>query len=161
VLYLVPLRAEAMEVDFGASVGGMMAGGLPRFALSPYGAVSWPQGDHFVFVIHDMLSLLLTAGNHGPGGYDHLTVAGGVAWGDGKIIVGPSLSIFSMPACGPQWCARVGGFGAGANARADLFFWGPVGLSLSGNVDVPIQSNSVLPGGPVVTGLLGAVYRIR
>ena len=160
-LSLVPVPAEAMEVDLGASVGGMLAGSVPRFAVSPYGALSWPLGSNFVFVVHDMVSLLLAANNHGPGVYDHLSVAGGVAWADGKIVVGPSLSVFSMPACGPLWCARVGGFGAGASARADLFFWGPAGLSLSGNVDVPLQSNSVLPGGPAWMLLAGAVFRVR
>ena len=161
VLSLVSARVEAMEVDLGASVGGMLAGSVPRFAVSPYGGLSWPLGSNFVFVVHDMVSLLLAADNHGPGVYDHLSVAGGFAWEDGKIIVGPSLSVFSMPACGPLWCARVGGFGAGVSARADLFFWGPAGVSLSGNVDVPIQSNSVLPGGPAWMLLAGAVFRVR
>ena len=161
LLFLVSARVEAMEVDVGASVGGMLAGNVPRFAVSPYGGLSWRLGSNFVVVVHDMVSLLLAANSHGPGVYDHLSVAAGFAWEDGKIVAGPSLSFFSMPACGPEWCAHVNGFGAGATARVDLFFWGPAGVSLSGNVDVPIQSNSVLPGGPAWMLLAGAVFRVR
>lgn len=159
--FLVPARAEAVEVDFGAGLGGMLAGNVPRFAVSPYGGLSWSVGSNFAVVVHDMVSLLLAANDHGPGVYNHLSVAGGFAWTDGKVIAGPSVAFFSMPACGPLWCARVNGFGAGASARADLFFWGPVGLSLRGNVDVPIQSSSVLPGGPAWMFLVGAVFRVR
>ncbi len=161
VISLASARGVAMEVDFGASVGGMMAGNVPRFAVSPHAGLSWPLASVFVFEVHDMVSLLLAANSHGPGIYDHLSALAGFAWKDGKIVLGPSLSAFDMPACGPIWCARVSGVGAGAQARADLFFWGPAGLSLSGTMDVPLQSVSVLPGGPTWLFLAGAVFRVR
>jgi hypothetical protein len=147
-----------MDLDLGASVGGVLAGSAPRFAVSPYATLSWPLGGSFAFGVNEMASLLLAPNNHGPGFYNHLSGFAAITWKDGKILAGPSLTIFSMPACGPEWCANLSGFGAGGTLRLDLF-QKPVGLSLGGNVDAPLKSTDLLPAGPAVMFFAGGVFR--
>ena len=154
---LVQSPAEAMGVDLGASVGGMLAGNAPRFAVSPYVTLSWPLADNFTLGVNEMASLLLAANNHGPGFYNHVSGFAAITWTDGKILGGPSLAIFSMPACGPKWCGNLSGFGAGGTLRLDLF-QKPLGLSLGCNFDVPLKSTDLLPGGPALMFVAGAYF---
>lgn len=147
-----------MDLDLGASVGGVLAGSVPRFAASPYATLSWPLAGSFTLGVNEMASLLLAANNRGPGFYNHLSGFVAVGWKDGKILAGPSLTLFSMPACGPAWCGRLTGFGAGGTLRVDLFER-PLGVSLGCNVDVPIKSTDLLPAGPAVMFFAGGVFR--
>src|SRR5215212_2081692 len=41
VLVVVPATAEASEVSGGVSLGGILAGTKPRFAVSPHAGISW------------------------------------------------------------------------------------------------------------------------
>ena len=157
---LFSARAGATNVDLGASAGGFLAGSVPRFSISPYITISMPAfGDSFSVGVNEMASLLLAAGNRGPGFYNHLTAFGALTWKDGKLVLGPTLALFAMPACGPTWCGNLRGFGAGGSVRIDLFEK-PLGASLGCNVDVPIKSTALLPSGPAVMFFAGGVFRV-
>ena len=152
--------AAATSVDLGASAGGFLAGSIPRFSLSPYLTLSVPvSGDNFGVGINEMASLLLAAGNHGPGFYNNLTAFGALTWKDGKLIAGPTLAFFMMPACGPSWCSNLRGFGAGGSVRVDLF-QRPLGVSFGCNVDVPLKSTTLLPQGPALMFFAGGTIRL-
>lgn len=157
---LFSARASAMGLDLGASAGGFLAGSVPRFSLSPYLTISVPvSGDNFSVGVNEMASLLLATGNHGPGFYNHLTTFGALTWKDGKIVAGPTLALFAMPACGVTWCGNLRGFGAGGSVRVDLFEK-PLGASFGCNVDIPIKSTDLLPHGPALMFFAGGVFRV-
>lgn len=157
---LTPARAAAMGLDLGASAGGFLAGSVPRFSLSPYLTLSVPvSGDNFSVGLNEMASLLVTTGNHGPGFYNNFTAFGAVTWKDGKLIAGPTLAFYMMPACGPEWCSNLRGFGGGGSVRVDLF-QKPLGVSLGCNVDVPLKSTILLPQGPALMFFAGGVIRL-
>lgn len=157
---LFATAAAATNVDLGASAGGFLAGSIPRFSLSPYVTLSVPvSGDTFGVGINEMASLLLAAGNHGPGFYNNLTAFGALTWKDGKLIAGPTLAFYMMPACGPEWCSNLRGFGAGGSVRVDLF-QKPLGVSFGCNVDVPLKSTTLLPQGPALMFFAGGTIRL-
>jgi hypothetical protein len=95
----------------------------------------------------------------GIGVYNHTTITIGYAWENVNFSAGPSLAIYSMASCGRFFCGRVAGLAPGANARADLFFTGPLGVSLSANVDWVSGSSLVLPGGVAAMVVAGPVFR--
>ena len=63
---VVPARVEAFEVSGGVSVGGIVAGTVPRLALSPHASIAWPLGGGFLFVVSGELGLI--GGLKGLGG---------------------------------------------------------------------------------------------
>jgi hypothetical protein len=95
----------------------------------------------------------------GLGVYNHTTISIGYAWDNVELSAGPSLAIYSMASCGSFFCGRVAGLAPGANARADLFFTGPLGVSLSANVDWVSGSSLVLRGGVAAMVVAGPVFR--
>ena len=152
--------AAATSVDLGASAGGFLAGSIPRFSVSPYLTLSVPVGgDNFSVGLNEMASLLIAAGKYGSGFYNNLTAFGAVTWKDGKLIAGPALAFFMMPACGPSWCSNLRGFGAGGSVRVDLF-QKPLGVSFGCNVDVPLKSTTLLPQGPALMFFAGGTMRL-
>lgn len=157
---LLPARAEAMGMDLGASAGGFLAGSVPRFSLSPYLTISMPVGgDSFSVGLNEMASLLVGAGNGSLGFYNHFTAFGAAIWKDVKVLAGPTLSFFMMPACGVSWCSNLRGFGAGGSMRVDLF-QRPLGVSLGCNIDVPLKSTTLLPQSPALMFFAGGVFRL-
>ncbi len=130
VLVAVPLPAEAFEVSGGVSLGGIVAGTVPRLAVSPHASLAWRMESGFLLAAHDLLSILPSINKDGAGVSNQTSVALGYAWEKGDFSVGPSLSIYSMPACGVTLCGRVAGLSPGGHGQATVYFagsWGGVG----------------------------------
>ena len=159
VFLVVPTLAHAMEISFGLSTGGMLIGPDPRFAVSPHGGLLWRSGS-LAFSVHDHVNILPAVNLLGAGLYNQTSAAVGYAWDSGNVIFGPTLAIYSMPACGPDQCGRVHGVGPGIHAQVDAYFAGPVGASLSANLDWNGGSSLLLPGNLLATLTGGLVVRL-
>jgi hypothetical protein len=124
--------------------------------------VSWRRESGFLFVVHDLFSILATINKAGLGVYNKTSVDIGYASEEVNFSAGPSLSIYSMPACGVTYlCGRVVGVAPGGHAQADVYVAGPLGVSVSANVDWIGGSSAVLPGGVAVMVVAGPVLRWR
>jgi hypothetical protein len=164
VLVLVmPASARAFEFSGGVSVGGFQAGGtLPRLTVTPHVGVSWRRENGFVFVVHDLFSILAPVNKAGLGVYNKTSLTIGYAWEKANVSAGPSLSVYSMPACGVSLlCGRVVGVALGGHAQADVYFAGPLGVSASAGVDWIGGRSLVLPGGVAAMVVAGPVFRWR
>lgn len=159
VLIAVPMTAEAFEVSGGVSLGGIVAGTVPRLAVSPHASLAWRMESGFLLAAHDLLSILPSINKDGAGVSNQTSVALGYAWEKGDFSVGPSLSIYSMPACGATLCGRVAGLSPGGHGQATVYFAGPWGVSLSANVGWVGGRSSVLPGGVAAMVVVGPVLR--
>ncbi|WP_272419504.1 hypothetical protein [Polyangium jinanense] len=153
--------AEAYELSGGVGLGGILVGTLPRFAVSPHVALAWRRESGFSFGVDDLCSILPGTGRLGVGVYNQTSVAFGYAWKDGEVRIGPSFSLYSMPACGVALCGRVVGLAPGGHALANVYFAGPVGVSVSANVDWVGGQSAVLPGGWAAMFVAGPVFRWR
>lgn len=147
-------RAEAMDLSGGVNMGGVLIGTRPRFAVSPHAAISWRPADSFLLAIQDAVSVLPATDVHGVGVYNHTSIAIGYARRDGSLSIGPSVAIYSVPACGRSLCARLKGASPGAMARVDYYFSGSFGVSASATVDW-LAGSVVLPAGVAATVLVG------
>jgi hypothetical protein len=159
VFIVAPAPAAALEITAGVNAGGFLAGAVPRLAVSPNAGISWSAESGVMLAAHDALSILPPMNGSGIGVYNHTTITIGYAWENVNFSAGPSLAIYSMASCGRFFCGRVAGLAPGANARADLFFTGPLGVSLSANVDWVSGSSLVLPGGVAAMVVAGPVFR--
>jgi len=155
------VQAGATEASGGISLGRIQAGTVPRLAVSPHVGISWPQESGFLFAIDDLCSILPPINKDGMGVYNQISVAIGYAVKKGDFSAGPSLSIYSMPACGVTLCGRVVGVAPGGHAQTELYFAGPLGVSVSANVDWVGGRSLVLPGGVAVMVVVGPVLRWR
>lgn len=153
--------AEAFELSGGVSVGGLLVGTLPRFAVSPHAAIAWRRKSGFSFAVDDLCSVLPGTGRLGVGVYNQTSVAFGYAWEGGDVRMGPSFSLYSMPACSATLCGRVVGLAPGGHAQANVYFAGPVGVSVSANVDWVGGRSLVLRGGWAAMIVAGPVFRWR
>jgi hypothetical protein len=158
-LLCTPLSAYATEGDVGVSVGGMVAGTIPRLAISPHGWVGFRFGDGFRIGIRDMLSILPASDSHGIGVYNQLSGTIGFAWEAVDFSLGPSFGLFSMPACGTALCAHLKGVAPGGSAQASVYFAGPLGVSARINVDWMNGVGNVLPPSVVAVFVAGPVVR--
>ena len=164
VLVLVmPRPAGAFELSGGVSLGSFQAGSiLPRLAVTPHVDVSWRRESGFLFAAHDLFSILAPINKAGLGVFNKTSVTVGYAWDEGNVSVGPSLSIYSMPACGVTFvCGRVAGVAPGGHAQADVYFAGPLGISVSANVDWIGGRSRVVPEGVAAMIAAGPVFRWR
>lgn len=153
-------RAEAFELSGGVSVGGMLIGTVPHLAVSPHASASWRRDNGFMFAAHEMCSILIPAhGEAGPGVYNQTSAAIGYAWERQSFSVGPSLSFYSMSACGATLCGRVVGLSLGGRAQVNVYFAGPFGIAVSGSLEWVGGRSLVLPGGPAATIVAGPVLR--
>ncbi len=159
VFIVAPTPAEAIEITAGVNVGGFLAGAVPHLAVSPNAGTSWSAESGFTLAAHDALSILPSMNGIGLGVYNHTTISIAYAWDNVNLSAGPSLAIYSMASCGGFFCGRVAGLAPGVNARADLFFTGPLGVSLSANVDWVSGSSLVLRGGVAAMVVAGPVFR--
>lgn len=157
---LVPTSAQALEFSGGVSVGGMLIGPDPRLAVSPHAAVSWQFGSASLSV-DDHLNLLPAVNRLGVGVYNQTSASIGYAWKAGKLSIGPSLAIYSMPACSAALalCGRVLGVGPGGHAQIDVYFAGPLGVSVSANLDWIGGVSLLLPGSVAVMAVAGPILR--
>jgi hypothetical protein len=163
VLVLVaPIPAEAVEVAGGLSVGVFQAGTIPRVAVTPHAGISWRKESGFLLAVNDLFNILTPINKAGIGVFNKASVTIGFGWKDIDGTVGPSLSIYSMPECGATFlCGRVVGVAPGGHVQAEVYFAGPLGVSVSGNLDWIGGSSAVLPGGIAAMVVAGPVLRWR
>lgn len=159
VLVLVPAHAAAFDFSAGVGLGGILAGTQPHLAVSPHVGVSWPLGSVFRFAAHDMFSILAATNKDGVGVHNETSVALGVAWEKGSFNLGPSLSIFSMPACRHRLCGRVVGLAPGGHAQVNVFVAGPLGVSVSASVEWLEGRSLIFPGGVAAMVVAGPMIR--
>ncbi|HZH99231.1 MAG TPA: hypothetical protein VEX38_09690 [Fimbriimonadaceae bacterium] len=157
------MPARAFELSGGVSLGGFQVGGLlPRLAVTPHVGLSWRRESGFLFGAHDLFSILTPVNKAGLGVFNKTAITIGYGWEEGHFNAGPSLSIYSMPACGVTFlCGRVAGVAPGGHAQADVYFAGPLGVSVSANVDWIGGRSLVLPGGVAAMIVAGPVLRWR
>jgi hypothetical protein len=155
------MPAGAFEVSGGVGLGGFLAGGtLPRLAVTPHVGISWRRESGFLFVVHDLFSILAPINKAGLGVYNKTSITFGYAWEKVNVSAGPSLSIYSMPACGVTLlCGRVAGVALGGHAQADVYFAGPLGVSVSANVDWIGGRSRVVSDGVAAMVVAGPVLR--
>jgi hypothetical protein len=163
VLVAVPMPAEAVELSGGMSLGGFQAGTVPSLAVSPHIGISWRMKRDFLFEVHDLCGILPPISNDTIGVYNTTSIAIGYTSEKANFRAGPSLSMYSIPACshyaGRMLCGRVAGVAPGGHAQTDVYFAGPLGVSASANVDWVGGSSLVLPGGVAVMVVAGPVLR--
>lgn len=160
VLLAAAKPADAFEVSGGVGLGGILAGSKPRFAVTPHAGVTWRMESGFLVTAHEMLSILPATDEHGVGVYNRTSVLVGYAAKGLIFSAGPSLSIYSMIACNAaSLCGRVVGLSPGAYAHADVYFAGPLGVSVSAGVDWIGGKSLVLPGDVVAMVIAGPVLR--
>lgn len=160
-VFVTPVPAAAVELTSGVSFGGIQVGTVPRFAVSPNIGLMWRKDGGFTFAIHDLFNIIPPRGKAGAGVYNHTSTAIGFAWQDGDLSAGPSLSTYSMVACGAKLCGRVAGLAPGGHAQVNLFFYGALGVSASVDVDWLGGSSLVLPGGVAAMVVAGPVIRFN
>jgi len=158
-LVAVPTPAEAFEVNFGVSVGGIQVGTEPELAVSPFVGLRWRTEGGFLLEAHDMFSLL--PDDRTVGVHNRTSVTLGYAWDKGNVSLGPSLSFYSMPACSIDSCRRVTGAAPGGHAQIDWYFVGPLGASVSANVAWYDGSSFMLLGSAAVMVTAGPILRLE
>jgi hypothetical protein len=160
--FMMPTRVGATEVSGGVSLGGFLAGRVPRLAVSPHVGASWRMKRELIFAVQDQCSVLPPSHEIGVGVYNQTSIAVGYASQNANFSAGPSFSIYSVPACSSSFlCGRVVGVAPGGHAQVDVYLTGPLGVSVSGNVDWVGGNSLVLPGGVAVTVVAGPVFRWR
>ncbi|WP_437947661.1 hypothetical protein WME98_44150 [Sorangium sp. So ce296] len=155
-LVVAPESAKAFELSGGVSVGGIQIGTGPRLALSPFVGLLWRQEKELLLEVHNMFSVVPGAR---VGACDRTAFTLVYAWRTGKVSLGPSLSIYSMPVCGATICNRVVGVAPGGHAQADWYFSEPLGASLSANADWAGGNSRVLHGNLAAMVTVGPVWR--
>lgn len=156
---LVPATAFALDFSVGVSVGAVYVGTRAVPAITPHGRISMHVESGLLLAVLDRPSFLPATNRDGVGIYNHLIAAVGYAWGKGDIQVGPSFAAYYMPACRNKLCGIVAGAGIGADLQLNYFFIGPVGVSVSGNVDWLGGDSLILPGGLAAMAVAGPVVR--
>jgi hypothetical protein len=159
MLVLLPVPARAFELSGGVSLGGLLAGTVPYFPVSPHAGLAWRIQSGVLFTVHDLCSILPPINKAGTGAYNQTSVAIGYTWEKGNFSAGPSLSLYSMPACGVTLCGRIAGVAPGAHAQTNVYVAGPLGVSVSANVDWVGGRSLVLPGGVAAMVVAGPVLR--
>ncbi len=140
------------------SVGGILIGADPRLAVSPHAGMLWQLGS-VTLSVEDHVNILAAVNKLGVGVYNQTSVCIGYAWKTGNLSIGPSLSIYSMPACTADLCGRVVGVGPGGHAQVSAYFAGPLGVAVSVNVDWIGGASSVLAGSVAAMAIAGPVFR--
>jgi hypothetical protein len=152
---------EAFELSGGVSLGGILAGTLPRFAVSPHAGISWRTESGFLFEARNLCSILLAPSKEGVGIYDQTSATIGYASEKGSFSAGPSLSIYAMPVCGAALCGRLAGISPGGRIQASIYFADPLGVALQANVDWMSGSSRVLSGSVAAMIVAGPILRWR
>ncbi|HTE19598.1 MAG TPA: hypothetical protein VK689_14615 [Armatimonadota bacterium] len=162
LILIMPISAGAFELTGGVSGGVLQAGAVPRVAVTPHAGISWRRDSGLLFAANDLFNILAPINKAGLGVYNKTSITVGYAWKDSNVRVGPSLSIYSMPACGATFlCGRVVGVAPGGHAQAEVYFAGPLGVSVSADVDWIGGNSAVLPSGVAAMVVAGPVLRWR
>lgn len=120
IVVVAPKPAAAFELSSGVSLGGILAGTAPRLAVSPHAGIAWHMESGLLFAVQELFSVLPPIGKAEAGVSSQTSAAVGVASKSGNFSAGPSLSIYSLPACGATLCGRVVGLAAGGHFQADI-----------------------------------------
>jgi len=158
-LFVGSRPAQAFEISGGVGVGGLLVGTDPRLAVSPHVGIAWRMESGLLLAAQDVFSIVPATDPGGVGVYNQTSIALGYASESANFAVGPSLSIFSIPACGAMWCARVVGLAPGGHVSVNACFAGPLGVSVNGNVDWVEGRSPVFPGGVAAMVIVGPVLR--
>lgn len=134
-------------------------GGRLAPAVTPHLGVSWQTDSGWILTAQDMLRILPGPDVEALGVYNHLAVGAGYGWEKGNFTVGVAFPAYLMPACRGKLCARVAGVGLGGYGQGAFFFAGPLGVSLSVNVDWLEGKSLSLRGGPAAMAVAGPVVR--
>lgn len=159
VLVVVPQPAGAFEVSGGVNTGWIFAGTNPHLVLGPHAGLSWRLESGLLLAVHDLLGILPPINEGGVGVYNQTSVAVGYASKNVNFSLGPSLSIYSMPACHKTLCGQVVGVAPSGHAQVNLYFAGSLGVSVRANVDWIGGRSLVLPGGAAAMVVAGPVLR--
>ncbi len=158
VLAALPRSAEAVEVNGGVSAGGIMAGVVPRLAISPHVGLSWRTDGGFLFEVHTVASILPL---RGVGVFSETSAAIGYASERATFGAGPSLAAYSMTACSDVVCGRSAGLAPGGHTAATFYFAGPLGVAINAHAAWVGGNSLVLPGGVAVVVVAGPALRWR
>lgn len=162
ILLGAPRSAAAFDVNGGISAGGMLAGIVPRLALSPHAGVAWRWESGLLLEVHGACVLLPVGSRLGIGFNGQASAAIGYASERGTVSAGPSLSLYSMPACGHALCGRVVGLAPGVQAEASYYLGGGFfGLSIQANIAWMGGQSEVWSGGVAAMVVAGPVLRWR
>lgn len=161
VVLMAPTLAQAFELSGGVSLGGFQAGTVPRLAVSPHAGISWRRANNFLIAVHDLCSILPPTNYAEIGVYNETSATIGYASETVDFSAGPSVSFYSMAACGLTLCGRVVGMSAGASAQTNVYFAGPLGVSVSANMTWIGGRSLVLPGSMALMFVAGPVLRWR
>lgn len=157
-LLVVSATAEAVELSGGISMGGIFIGTEPTLAVSPFVGLRWRTERRILVELHNMFSIL--PGSH-IGVHDRASVTLGYRWKTGNFSLGPSLSLYSLLACGAVLCQRVEGAAPGGHAQTDWYFAEPFGISLSANLAWYGGSSLILPGNMAAMVTAGPTLRME
>jgi hypothetical protein len=136
-----------------------LAGVNPRLAISPHARIAWNLDSEFTFSAGNMLSFIPPF--RGPGGvYDATSASVGYTTKNANFILGPSLTIYSIPACGARVCGPVIGIAPGGRAQVDYYLTEPLGVSVTASIDWIGGSSLVLPGGIATMVVAGPIFRV-
>lgn len=158
-MMVVPVSAEAFEISGGVNLGGILMGTEPRLAVSPQARIGWRAEGGFLFAVHDAFSIVPATNRLAVGVYNETSIAFGIASDNANFSVGPSLAVYSMPACGATLCGRVVGLAPGGHVGLSVYFAGPLGVSVNASVSWVGGDSLVLPGGVAAMIVAGPVLR--
>jgi hypothetical protein len=155
----VSTSARAFEINSGASVGMIRASVVPRLTVTPHAGISWSRSSGLMFASHEMISILPPIHQDGAGVYEQTSLVIGYAGETRNFSVGPSFSIYDMPACGTKLCGRVVGLAPGGHAQVNVYFYGRLGVSVNASIDWVGGRSLVLPGSVAAMIVAGPVLR--
>lgn len=151
--------ARSFELSGGVSLGGVLAGTVPRLAVSPHAAISWPMSTGFTAGAHLVLGILPPLNQGALGVYGQTAAVLGYASEKRSFSVGPSFSAYSMWTCSATLCGRAVGVAPGGHALVNVYLYERVGVSVSATFDWIHGRSLVLPGGLATTIIAGPVFR--
>lgn len=158
-MLLAPTTVSAFEINGGVSIGGILIGPEPRFAVTPHLGMSWRFGSSVALSVYEHLNLLPAVNRLGTGVYSQSSGMIGYAWDAGNLSIGPTLSVYSMSVCSAVLCGRVVGVGPGGHAQLNVYFAGSFGVSVSANLDWLGGASPLLPGNVAAMVFAGPVFR--
>ena len=114
-----PLRASALEVSAGISLGTAQTGSAGYFGIGPQLGITIGGPSGPVLVLHD--TLLLLPVRNALGIDNQIAIGGGYSTKTVTVMVGGLLAIYRIPMCGVVLCGAVMGFGPGGFAQVSVF----------------------------------------
>jgi hypothetical protein len=159
-------EAHAFEVGGGVGLGVFLAGTAPHLSVSPHATFSWRADSGFLLGAELSVSILPATNGDGVGVYGHPSLVVGYATENKRFSLGPSLAVYSLPACavtspGHESCGRASGVAPGGHMQASIYFAGPLGVSAIANVEWLSGPSELLHDVVAATLIAGPVVRWR